>query len=192
MITLYHETGAAMAASIINTRQMGSTAWPHPAEFLLHPDAAGFLKMGRFSGRGVILLFEWSGDIADIHENSLQYCDGNILYHVYMKAEFREPEWVGDPNEYWHSRIVPSTQTGLRLVGAMSRKAPIPGADYSAVADFPRVKDEEISKLNNLIGRGIDVAVPGLSPDLSRAYLTANRKALQPNFLTRALNWLRV
>lgn len=180
-----------MAVSIIKTRQMSSSAAPHPAEFLMRPDAAGFSNMGRFSGRGVVLSFEWSGDVADIHENSLRHCEANILYHVYIQAEFREPVWIGDPSQYWHSRIVPKTRVGLRLVGAMSRTAPIPGADYSAVIDISRVKDREISLLNGMIGGGVDVAVTGLSPDLSRAHLAASRKELQPNLLMRALNWLR-
>lgn len=191
MINLYHETGLAMAASIVKTRQMGSRDEPHPAEFFLRPDAAGFLTTGRFSGRGIVLTFEWSGEVADIHQNSLRYCKANMLYHVYVEAEFREPKWVGHPSKYWHSRVVPDTRSCLRLVGARSRTAPIEGADYSAVADQSDVKDHEIAQLNSLIGGGIDVAVTGLLPDLSCASLAANRKEIQPDLWARTLNWLR-
>lgn len=179
-----------MAVSIIQTRLMSSRAWPYPAEFLSEPDAAGFLRMGRFSGRGVILVFEWSGKVADLHENSLKYCSPNILYHVFLDAEFREPNWLGNRKQYWHSRIVPSTVNGLRLIEARRREAPIKGADYSAVLDSTEVTEYELKMLNEMIGEGIAVAVKGEPPNLSQRYLSNCRKSLRPPLFKRTSDWL--
>lgn len=175
LIELYHETGAAMAASIIKSQTIGSISAPYPAEFLPTKRHANFSKLGAFKGRGVLLRFEWAAKIEDVPESLIENCRAGILYRVYIHGTSDQNGFAGRRDAYWCSRIYPTTIQGLTLK-EVSKALDVPEGDYSHVIDAVPVKDREINKMNKLIGSGLNIQVLPSPPDLSRKHLARSRK----------------
>lgn len=177
-----------MAASIIKSQSMGSITFPYPAEFLPSEHHANFRKLQAFKGRGVLLHFQWTAQIDDVPEWNTSNCRPNILYRIYMKGVTDQNGFKGEPDQYWCSRIYPTTKEGLTLKAA-ARALQVPHGDYSYVRDTAPVDDREIKEMNELIGGGLNIQVLPQPPNLRSDHLERSRKAIRSsvfmNFLRR-------